>query len=99
MSWSEFTDRFLGKRDSSVVDEQFSTTGRPSHLRYFAYDGDGRLKTSLRFPRNESPQEIADSLNIQADYFIKNPPDGISSEDLISIVKNLREQAKNVPGL
>jgi hypothetical protein len=82
----------------AVVDEGFTDENKLC-LYYFCYNDDGRLIVFEIYPRNVSPEYIAECLDRQAEDILENPPDSISPENAVVLVEELREQAKKVPGL
>jgi hypothetical protein len=82
----------------AVVDEDLSETNR-SYLYYAYYDENGCLMYYSDFERDASPEEISEQLNDFANNLLHSYQEGMTLEDIIEKVDELREQARNVPGL
>jgi hypothetical protein len=98
MQLPERFNNLMEGQPGAVVDEDYTETDGP-FLYYAFYDDDGYLTYYANFERNASPADIAEILSQDADELLRCYPDDMTLEEVYRKVDELREQARNVPGL
>lgn len=82
-----------------VIDEGFSLLDKTSFIDVSIFDEEGSIMFYTDFPRNVTPEEIAESLVLFAEELKKDPPSTMYMHDAEKIIDALLKEAKRVPGL
>jgi hypothetical protein len=88
----------LNGKPGALIDEDISIEGK-SRLIYTYHDENGYLFCILDFPRNATPEDIAQALNRDSEDLLHDMDVPLTEKEVVSRAKVFRELATKVPGL
>lgn len=95
MSSPEFPLRIEGY-PGFEIDEGYSRLDGKSFIDLSVYNDDGDIVFYTDFERNVTPREIAETLNLAADFLIEEMPEDMVRDEAVKLSEFLREQARKI---